>query len=113
MPRKHDDADHFCCDMRGMLSFMLLWLLSKRAMYGQELADEIAKRKGEKPNPGTIYPALKDLKNRHLIQVRVQGRKTVYELTREGRTGVTEATIYFTRAFGEIFEEPIHRRRQS
>jgi len=99
--------------MRGMLSFMLLWLLSKRAMYGQELADEIAKRKGEKPNPGTIYPALKDLKNRHLIQVRVQGRKTVYELTREGRTGVTEATIYFTRAFGEIFEEPIHRRRQS
>jgi len=109
MPKKCEQAD-YCCDMRGMLSFMLLWLLSKRSMYGQELADEIAKRKGERPNPGTIYPALKDLKKRHLIQVRIEGRKTVYELTREGRTGVTEATIYFTRAFGEIFESPMRRK---
>ena len=80
-------------------------------MYGQELADEIAKRKGEKPNPGTIYPALKDLRKRGLIQVRVEGRKTVYELTREGRNGIYEATIYFTRAFGEIFESPVQRRK--
>ena len=49
------------CDMRGMLSFMILWLLSTRPMYGQELATEIGKRRGDKPNPGTIYPALKDL----------------------------------------------------
>ena len=45
------------CDMRGMLSFTILWLLSKRPMYGQELAMEIGKRRGDKPNPGTIYPA--------------------------------------------------------
>ena len=25
------------CDMRGMLSFTILWLLSQRPMYGQEL----------------------------------------------------------------------------
>ena len=53
-----------CCDMRGMLSFMILWLLSKRPMYGQELATEIGKRRGTKPNPGTIYPALKELEKR-------------------------------------------------
>ena len=36
-------------------------------MYGQELAKEIDKRKGAKPSPGTIYPALKELKKRKLI----------------------------------------------
>ncbi len=108
MPRP--EQEHYCCDMRGMLSFMMLWLLSKRPMYGQELAEEIAKRRGEKPNPGTIYPALKDLKERGLIELRVDGRKTIYELTKEGRNGVCEATTYFTRAFGEIFESPPRRR---
>ena len=33
----------YCCDMRGMLSFMLLFLLSKNEMSGQELADELEK----------------------------------------------------------------------
>lgn len=88
--------------MRGLLSFMLLWLLSKQAMYGQELAKEIAKRRGDKPNPGTIYPALKDLRQRSLVQVRHTGRKTMYELTPQGRAGLKEAVDYFTRAFGDI-----------
>ncbi len=81
---------------------MILWLLSRRRMYGQELASEIAKRKGEKPNPGTIYPALRDLRRRGLVQLRQEGRKTVYELTADGREGVAEALDYFNRAFGEI-----------
>jgi DNA-binding PadR family transcriptional regulator len=33
----------------------------------QEIADEIAKRKGEKPSPGTIYPALKNLREMGFI----------------------------------------------
>jgi DNA-binding PadR family transcriptional regulator len=32
-------------------------------MHGQEIASELAKRRGEKPSPGTIYPALKALKD--------------------------------------------------
>ena len=56
--------DTYCCDMRGMLGFLILFLLSKKSMHGQELADEIAKRKGEKPSPGTIYPALKSLREK-------------------------------------------------
>jgi DNA-binding PadR family transcriptional regulator len=75
-------------------------------MYGQELAIEIAKRRGEKPNPGTIYPALKDLHRRGLIQMRSEGRKTVYELTKQGQVGIVEATYYFTRVFGEIIQSP-------
>jgi DNA-binding PadR family transcriptional regulator len=80
-------------------------------MYGQELAIEIAKRRGDKPNPGTIYPALKDLRKRGLVQIRNEGRKTVYELTKQGQVGVTEATYYFTRVYGEIVLVPRVGRR--
>ena len=57
--RRFVGGDAYCCDMRGMLGFLILFLLSKKSMHGQELADEIAKRKGEKPSPGTIYPSTK------------------------------------------------------
>lgn len=101
MTKKGDGMD--TCDMRGMLSFMILWLLSNRPMYGQELATEIEKRKGEKPNPGTIYPALKELTNRNWIKVHTEGRSTVYELTEEGRASLSNSLQYFERAFGDIF----------
>ena len=45
--RRFVGGDAYCCDMRGMLGFLILFLLSKKSMHGQELADEIAKRKGE------------------------------------------------------------------
>jgi PadR family transcriptional regulator, regulatory protein PadR len=93
------------CDMRGMLSFTILWLLSKRPMYGQELAVEIGKRRGDKPNPGTIYPALKELAARRLIEASPHGRNFVYELTREGRGTLERSMDYFERAFGDIFNE--------
>jgi PadR family transcriptional regulator, regulatory protein PadR len=32
--------------MRGMLGFLILFLLSKKPMHGQEIAEEIARRKG-------------------------------------------------------------------
>ena len=94
-----------CCDMRGMLSFLILWLLSKKDMYGQELAKEIGKRRGTKPNPGTIYPALRELNKRGLIGSKKEGRITNYHITEKGRKGVQAACEYFCRAFGEIFAE--------
>lgn len=95
------------CDMRGMLSFTILWLLSKRPMYGQELAVEIGKRRGGKPNPGTIYPALRDLSDRGMIVSILQGHSNVYELTERGREGLVVALKYFKRAFGEILDSPM------
>jgi DNA-binding PadR family transcriptional regulator len=94
-----------CCDMRGMLSFMILWFLSKKSMYGQELATEIGKRKGSKPNPGTIYPALKELKKRKLIKSNKKGRVTTYQITEDGKKGFQIAYDYFFKAFGEIFQD--------
>lgn len=96
--------DEDACDMRGMLSFTILWLLSKRPMYGQELAAEIKKRRGDKPNPGTIYPALKDLASRGMVRSHLEGRNNVYELTERGQAGLLKAVTYFRSAFGEIFD---------
>jgi len=94
-----------CCDMRGMLSFFILWLLTKKPMHGQEIAKEIAERRGAKPTPGTIYPALKDLTKKGLIKREQQGKTIVYKLTDNGRNGIEKACTYFCRAFGEIFKQ--------
>jgi len=94
-----------CCDMRGLLSFMILWLLTKRDMYGQELASEIENRKGSKPNPGTLYPALDQLVKNGVVVARQEGRKKVYHITDEGKRSAVEACQYFCRVYGDIFRE--------
>ena len=91
------------CDMRGMLSFQILWLLNRKAMCGEELADELEKKRGNKPNPGTIYPALKSLMNAGLIeQKRVGGRKKEYSLNMLGEKELSCAYEYFKQVFGDI-----------
>ena len=92
------------CDMRGMLSFYMLWLLSKKQMHGDQLAEELEKRRGEKPKAGTIYPALKELKKKGLIKGEKKGKIIVYSLTPEGKAAVKYAREYFCRAFSDIFE---------
>ena len=105
MEGRSENTPPDCCDMRGMLSFMVLWLLLRRDMYGQEIAEEMGRRRGAKPNPGTLYPALKDLAEKGLIVARQEGRRKVYSLTEEGRRGANEACEYFCRAYGDIFKE--------
>ncbi len=94
-----------CCDMRGMLSFQILWLLSKGSMNGQELSNELGKRRGAKPTPGTIYPALKNLREKGIVTMERKGRATIYTLTTEGSEGLDKACRYFCSAFGDIFKE--------
>jgi len=97
--------DDYGCDMRGMLSFQVLWLLSRKPMHGEELAKELEKRRGEKPKAGTIYPALKDLKENGMITGSKKGKIIIYSLTPKGKKGVKHAMTYFCRCFGDIFEE--------
>jgi PadR family transcriptional regulator PadR len=94
-----------CCDMRGMLSFLIMWMLTKSPMHGKEISEYLYQRRGIKPSPGTLYPALKELKNRGLIKGEKKGKLIVYSLTDEGSTGVKAACKYFCHCFGEILEE--------
>ncbi len=92
------------CDMRGMLSFQIMWLLSKKPMHGEALAVEIGKRRGEKPKAGTLYPALKELRSNGLIDGSKKGKMIVYRLTGTGERHLAGAVKYFCRSFGDVFE---------
>jgi len=70
--------------MGGFLTFLILHELKKKALCGDELAGRIGKRKGSKLTPGTIYPALKKLRNKKLIRLKQCGRKKNYYLTKKG-----------------------------
>ena len=96
-------ADENCCDMRGLLGFLILFLLSKKKMHGQELADEIAKRRGEKPSPGTIYPALKGLREAGFLDEQKEGKTITYGLTPKGKKALSVAKKRFTRTFLGVF----------
>lgn len=102
--RRFSGDDIYCCDMRGMLGFLILFLLSKKSMHGQELAEEIARRKGEKPSPGTIYPALKSLREMGFISSEEKESKTIaYTLTESGKRALRISKRRFIRTFLGVF----------
>lgn len=90
--------------MRGLLSFQILFLLSKRPMHGEELAKEMERRRGEKPKAGTIYPALRELSENGLIKGSKSGKIIVYSLTKEGKESLKNALRYFVKCFGDMLE---------
>ncbi|MBM3232912.1 PadR family transcriptional regulator [Candidatus Pacearchaeota archaeon] len=90
--------------MRGMLSFLILFMLSKKSMHGKELADELEKRKGDRPSPGTIYPALKTLKEEGLILEEKTGKIITYQLTSQGKKVLSIAKERFCKAFMDVIE---------
>ncbi len=92
-----------CCDMRGMLSFLILFILSKKSMHGQEIASELEKRKGDRPSPGTLYPALKSLKDAGYIKEKKEGKTIAYSLTEDGQKVLKIAKQRFCRTFLGIY----------
>ena len=89
-----------CCDMKGFLSFLVLRLISKKSMSGEEIRREIEKRRGQKPSPGTIYPVLKCLKGKGLIA----DKDRKYSLTFKGRKELEIHLNTFFRTFCDIDE---------
>lgn len=93
-----------CCDMRGLLGFLILFLISRKPMHGQEISDEIAKRRGERPSPGTIYPALKNLRESGFISAEEkEGKIIIYALTPRGEDALKIAKRRFARTFLGVF----------
>jgi len=93
------------CDMRGMLSFLILFMLSKKSMHGQEIANELKKRRGTKPSPGTVYPALKYLKNMGLVKSQKVKKEISYSLTPAGKRELGRASGYFYKMFYDVIEK--------
>lgn len=91
-----------CCDMKGLLSFLILLLLSKKKMTGQQIINEIGKRKEHKPSPGTIYPALKSLKAQKLIKEKKEGKERIYSLSAEGKASFLLSKKVFNKTFRGI-----------
>jgi len=75
-------------------------------MSGQEIREEIEKRKGSMPSPGTIYPVLKKLKHHNFIEeIKTEGREKKYKLTKEGKDHLKEHTKMFLSIFEDMKEE--------
>jgi len=72
-------------------------------MHGQELADQIGKRKGETPSPGTIYPALKSLRESGFLKEKKHGKIISYNLTPAGKKALSIAKRRFTKTFLGVF----------
>ncbi|MCK5300523.1 MAG: PadR family transcriptional regulator [Thermoplasmatales archaeon] len=87
--------------MKGFLSFLILWLINKKNMTGSEIAEELEQRKGRRPSPGTIYPVLKDLKERGLLSIDENKR---YSLTTPGEKELDQHLKSFFNTFCDIDE---------
>ena len=68
-------------------------------MKGSEIAAELEKRRGSKPSPGTIYPVLKELKGKGLIQ---SDEDKIYSLTKDGEDELAEACSFFCQMFYDM-----------
>jgi DNA-binding PadR family transcriptional regulator len=91
--------------MKGFLTFLILWLLNKKTMTGAEIAQELERRKGHKPSPGTIYPALKYLTERELLKV---DKFKKYSLTKKGKEELEMSLNTFFDTFCDIDEMKSH-----
>ena len=95
-----------CCDMRGFLTFTVLRLVGKRPMSGEELREELERRKGSRPSPGTIYPALKAMNESGWIEdVKSGSKEKKYKITAKGRKELNAATKKFVAIFCDMREE--------
>lgn len=74
----------------GDLRLYLLNLLDEEPRHGYDLITALSERTGGTytPSAGTIYPRLAKLEEEGLVTKRVEGRKTVYEITEAGRAEV-------------------------
>ena len=92
--------------MKGFLTFIVLKLISKKDMSGDEIREELKKRKGTLPSPGTIYPVLKELSSNGFIEEVTKNKKEKkYKLTKSGKKELETATKKFCMLFYDMAAE--------
>ena len=70
-------------------------------MNGSEITEELEKRRGQRPSPGTIYPVLKDLTEKGLLIVDKNKR---YSLTKIGEKELDRSLHNFFETFCDVDE---------
>jgi len=95
-----------CCEMKGFLSFLVLRLIGKQPMSGEDIRKEIEKRKGTRPSPGTIYPVLRILKDNGWIEeIEDSGKEKKYRITPTGKKEKESATKRFIAIFCDMKDD--------
>ncbi len=103
-------------ELKGYLKPIILKILSRKdKKTGSELAEEIEDIIGSKPSYGSIYPILKDLKDKNLVETEKEGKKKKYSLLEKGEKFVekfeekrreqTENFLSMLRTFKTLFED--------
>lgn len=71
---------------RGIIQLAILQLLKEEPRHGYQVMKQLEERSGGyySPSAGTIYPALQDLVEKKLIEVKLDEDKKIYALNEEG-----------------------------
>ena len=92
--------------MKGFLTFMMLRLIGRKNLSGEEIREEIKKRKGTRPSPGTVYPVLKSLsKSGFIEEIKHKGKTKRYKITKKGKKELNEATKKFCMLFYDMKDD--------
>jgi DNA-binding PadR family transcriptional regulator len=70
---------------RGDLKFEILEALLESPRHGYDIMLEIEQKRGMRPSPGSIYPALQMLEDGDYVKSAERDGKRVYEITDKGR----------------------------
>lgn len=96
-------------DLRGLLSFWLLWELRLGPLIGAQLAERLEWRRGTSLSPGTLYPALAELEKAKLVQKKRDGRETQYRLTTHGTQEMQCVATYLRVLFRDVHSDDLLR----
>ena len=90
--------------LKGFLTFQILHELKRKRLCGDDLAEIIGKKKSSKLTPGTIYPALKNLRHNKLVSFKQEGRKKLYTLNPKGKKEYIVTKKLFKKIFRDIIK---------
>ena len=75
---------------RGDLKYAILAILKDGPRHGYDIMLEMEQRRGMRPSPGSIYPALQFLEEGEYVTGAERDGKRVYTITDKGRTLLAE-----------------------
>ena len=75
-------------------------------MSGEEIRQELEKRRGSKPSAGTIYPVLKSLNEKGLIEeIKLGAKEKKYKVSQRGKRELEIVNRRFISLFYDMKEE--------